>query len=199
MVLCSAVLLVACASAPQGSAGTATPAATPLATATPSRAPAPTDSPTSAPTATPASATTPTPALAPTATPQAGPVGAPLSTADLASLTEVYVSYRDTEPGEPPNRFPAGSIAAYKGLGALMPDGGEWALVQFVLTSSTPTLQQQVGMQDGANLGVFLRLSPNSQWLLRGVAGNPACASLPQIGVPVAVREMWGVAATCPG
>lgn len=120
-----------------------------------------------------------------------------MSGADLETMTSIYVGFRDADPAYP-DLYPPGSVAAYKGLGALMPDSSEWALVQFSLTSSTPTLQQQAGMQDGAALGVFLRASPSSQWLLRGVVGEPACAGMPQLGVPVGVRTLWGVPPTCP-
>jgi hypothetical protein len=90
------------------------------------------------------------------------------------------------------------SALGQTGDGALMTDGGEWALVQFVLTDpSTATQDQLVSMQDGAAIGVFFRVSPGSTWLLRGLAFVPAQCSFAQIGVPLAVAELWGTTEQC--
>jgi hypothetical protein len=172
LVVGVAVLVAACGSAPPVSRHTPTPPATVTATPLPAATPEP----------------TPTPA--------AGPVLAALSASDLATMTSVYVSYRDSEPGDG-NLFPPGSLAVRQSHAATMPDGGEWAFLSFA-TTGTPTLEQNVGLQDGGSDAVYLRASPGSTWLLRGIAGEPACNSMVSIGVPPDVASLWGMTEPCP-
>lgn len=168
LVVAVVVLLAACGSTPPVSRDTPTPPATVAATPTPA---------------------TPTPAT--------GPVLATLSSDDLATMTSVYLGFVDANPARP-DVYPPGSLAVDQSFAALMPDRGEWAFVVFKLTSSTPTVNQQVGMQDGGSNAVYLRSSPASPWLLRGIAGAPACYSMLSIGVPPDVAVLWGMTEPCP-
>ena len=185
-----AAMLAACSSTPVVSGHSPTPLPATTVTPTPAATAEATPAATPAPSPAPVGAT-------PTPSPAANPVLTALTAADLATVTSVYLSYRESDPNNP-GLYPPGSIAVYQSHATLMPDGGVWALVEFRLTSSTPTLQQQVGMQDGGGTAVFLRLPGNSTWLLRGIAGNPACASVPEIGVPAAAYTLWGISTTCP-
>lgn len=161
-------LLVACTSSPPVSRHT--PAASPVATAQP----------------------TPPPARVPSPTPATGPVLATLTTADLATMASIYISYMNSGGGH--SSFAPGSVVADKSYAARMPDGGEWAYVTFTLTS-TGTEQNGVDMQEGARGAVYLRVTPDSTWLLRGLTQQGPCYAMPQIGVPVAVRSLWSL---CP-
>lgn len=110
-------------------------------------------------------------------------------------MTSVYVSYRDSAPGQA-GLFAPGSLSVAQNQAATMPDGGEWAFVRFI-PSSSATVQDTADLQDGAGNAVYLRVSPGSPWLLRGIAGNPVCSSLPRTGVPPTVAALWGISATC--
>ncbi len=176
-----AMLVVGCGGSPPVSRHTPTPRAT----ATPW--------PAGSPVATPASTTAPTPA--------SGPVQATLTTADLANMTSVWVSYRES--GQPPSfvgypgLYPPGSITVGKSSAALMPDGGEWAIVMYALTDpSAATQDQLVSMQDGASVGVYFRTSPESTWTLRGLEIG-GCGAIPGIGVPSAVAALLGIPDPC--
>ncbi len=77
-----------------------------------------------------------------------------------------------------------------------MPDGSAWAYLVFV-PSATATFQDSVDLQDGAGNAVYFRTSPGSNWLLRGIAGNPICDTLSQVGVPQTAAALWGMSETC--
>lgn len=151
-------------------------------------------------TPTPPPTATPVPSSA-RQSPATGPVATALSQADLSTMTSVWIRYRESgqAPGllGYPGLYPPGSITVGKSSAALMPDGGEWAIVGFVLADpSTATQDQQVSMQDGGNEGVYFRGSSGSTWLLRGLELG-GCVSIPQIGVPPAVAALWGIPDPC--
>jgi hypothetical protein len=136
-----------------------------------------------------------------TPTPAANPVLTTLTTADLSTMTSVWVKYRES--GQPPSflgypgLYPPGSIAVGKSSATLMPGGGEWAIVTFALKDpSTATQDQLISMQDGTNVGVYFRTSSDLMWILRGLEIG-GCGAIPGIGVPPAVATLLGVPDPC--
>ena len=171
------LILAGCSSSPPVSRHTPTPQVT---------TPAPTSTATPAPVGTPEA----TPSATPVVTPAAAPAPASLSSTDLSTMTSVYISYRDSAPGEA-DLFATGSVTVSKSSGAGMPEGGEWAYVLFT-PSPTATFQDQVEMQEGTGLAYYIRVSPNSPWLLRGVFHAGTCVTT-DFGVPQAVLTLWGM------
>jgi hypothetical protein len=152
-------------------------------------------------TASPAGTRVTTPASTPAPTAATGPVQATLTAADLATMTSAWVTYRES--GQPPDfvgypgLYPSGSITVGKSSAALMPDGGEWAIVMYALANrSTATQDQLVSMQDGASVGVYFRTSPKSAWVLRGLEIG-GCGAIPGLGVPPDVATLLGIPDPC--
>lgn len=145
----------------------------------------------------PVSRHTPTPpsTAASTPTPATGPVLTTLSAADRAAMASAYVNYMDSLKA---GLFPPGSIGVHQSYAALMPDGAEWALADMSLNPGAPTTPQEQGALQGAGDAVYFRVPGGSTWLLRGLATEPACSSMPHVGVPPAVAELWGMSETCP-
>ena len=142
---------------------------------------------------TPTPPSTSTPTLTPT--PATGPVLAMLSAADRVAMASTYVRYMDSLRA---GLFPPGSIGVHRSYAALMPDGAEWALANMSLNSGAPATAQEQSALQGAGSAVYFRVPGGSAWLLRGLATEPACSSMPHVGVPPAVAELWGMSETCP-
>jgi hypothetical protein len=134
----------------------------------------------------PVATTTPTPATAPVLT--------TLSAADRAAMASAYVSYMDSLRA---GLFPPGSIGVHQSHAALMPDGAEWALADMSLNPGPPTTTQEQAALQGAGRAVYFRVPTGSTWLLRGLATEPTCTSLPHVGVPPAVATLWGMKEPC--
>lgn len=135
----------------------------------------------------PASIRTPTPATAPILT--------TLSAADEAAMASAYTNYMDSLKA---GLFPPGSVSVHQSYAALMPTGAEWALADMSLNpGATSTAQEQAVVQSGAANAIYFRVSADSAWLLRGLATEPACSSMPHVGVPPTVAALWGMSETC--
>ena len=171
-----AMLVVGCGGSPPVSRHTPTPRAT----ATPW--------PAGSPVATPASTTAPTPA--------SGPVQATLTTADLANMTSVWVSYRES--GQPP------SFVGYPALPARIDHGRQKLRGTHARRRRVGDCDVRVDRPLGRNSGStgqhagrgerrgYFRTSPESTWTLRGLEIG-GCGAIPGIGVPSAVAALLGI------
>jgi hypothetical protein len=109
-------------------------------------------------------------------------------------MATTYVTYMDSLKA---GLFPPGSISVHQSHAALMPDGAEWALADMSLNPGTTATPAEQSALQGAGAAVYFRVPGGTTWLLRGLATDPTCTSLPHVGVPPAVAALWGMSESC--
>ncbi len=125
---------------------------------------------------------------APTTSPSAS---APVGVQNLAvtasvrrELIAAYVAYKHFKSSDVAGAAPRSIYYAYDPA-----DDTYWAMADFLL-SSTASLDDQVEMQDGGNVGLFTRTASDA-WQVRNPGFPPACEVLALL--PKAVITVWAL------